>query len=287
MSLEEAMEVVNLFKPLAFFNLTKNIAAYNQQRLAPGNTLDPHPQEIIYVETIRQSIVHCASPCPIPEAPTLAWFEGLKNHGPGQGDPLFPWLADHADEKAMAWFISQEVAGEAGFDDLVAMTQVKMPTRAKLELARNYWDEMGNGVEKKMHGKLLDEVVAYYKIKPTLETTVPEALVLSNLMTAFAVHRRYAWLSLGALGVIEMTAPGRVGQVEKGLARLGVSKKDRQYFGLHATLDIAHSREWNKEIIQPLSKEPETMRQIAEGAYLRLWAGAQCYARYRGELGVG
>ena len=45
----------------------------------------------------------------------------------------------------MRWFLTQEAAGEAGFDDLVAMTQVKLPARAKLELARNYWDEMGRG----------------------------------------------------------------------------------------------------------------------------------------------
>ena len=50
---------------------------------------------------------------------------------------------------------TQEAAGEAGFDDLVAMTQVKLPTRAKLELARNYWDEMGRGNPKGMHGPML------------------------------------------------------------------------------------------------------------------------------------
>ena len=45
----------------------------------------------------------------------------------------------------MRWFLTQEVAGEAGFDDLAALTQVKMPQQAKLEIARNYWDEMGRG----------------------------------------------------------------------------------------------------------------------------------------------
>jgi hypothetical protein len=35
----------------------------------------------------------------------------------------------------ISWFMEQEAAGEAGFDDLVAYTQVKLPARAKLELA--------------------------------------------------------------------------------------------------------------------------------------------------------
>jgi hypothetical protein len=51
----------------------------------------------------------------------------------------------------MLWFLTQEVAGEAGFDDLLALTQVKMPITAKLEMARNYWDEMGRGRETAMH----------------------------------------------------------------------------------------------------------------------------------------
>jgi hypothetical protein len=55
----------------------------------------------------------------------------------------------------MKWFLTQEVAGEAGFEDLTALTQVKLPPRAKLELARNYWDEMGRGNAKGMHGPLL------------------------------------------------------------------------------------------------------------------------------------
>jgi hypothetical protein len=65
-----------------------------------------------------------------------AVFERLKDDGPGQGDALFPWLAQSADLQQMRWFLQQEVAGEAGFDDLLALTQVKMPSQAKLEMAR-------------------------------------------------------------------------------------------------------------------------------------------------------
>ena len=56
------------------------------------------------------------------------WFEALEATGPGQGDPLFPWLAEQAALDEMRWFLEQEAAGEAGFDDLVALTQVKLPT---------------------------------------------------------------------------------------------------------------------------------------------------------------
>ena len=84
----------------------------------------------------------------------IDWFEELRETGPGQGDPLFPWIAEVATREEMLWFLTQEVAGEAGFDDLLAITQVKMPVTAKLEMARNYWDEMGRGKDTAMHGPL-------------------------------------------------------------------------------------------------------------------------------------
>ena len=36
--------------------------------------------------------------------------------GPGQGDPLFPWLAEEASRDELRWFFEQEAAGEAGFE---------------------------------------------------------------------------------------------------------------------------------------------------------------------------
>lgn len=259
--------------------LTRMLATYNQFRLQPGSELQPHPHEIAYVEDLRSQVKEM-----VPANAPYSWYESLTKLGPGQNDPLHIFLAEQATKEQMIWFLSQEAAGEAGFDDLVAMTQVKMPVQAKLEMARNYWDEMGRGDEWGMHGRLLEGVIKYFEIKPSNETTVDESLQLANLMTAMAVHRRYAYHSVGALGAIEMTAPGRVSLVDRGLERLGVPSDARRYFTLHAALDIKHSREWNREVIEPLW--PIAGQAIAEGAYLRLWAGLLTYRRYRAELGI-
>lgn len=74
------------------------------------------------------------------------------------------WLAEQATLDQIRWFFEQEAAGEAGFDDLVAMTQVKLPKLPKLELARNYWDEMGRGQAAGMHGPMLDALVETLKV---------------------------------------------------------------------------------------------------------------------------
>jgi hypothetical protein len=116
---------------------------------------------------------------------------------------------------------------------------------------------------------------------------VAESLALGNLMIALATRRPYAYHSVGALGVIELTAPGRSKQVNRALARLGVDAHERQYFALHATLDEQHSAAWNTEVLLSLAaEEPRATRAMAEGALLRLTAGARCFERYRRELGV-
>jgi hypothetical protein len=238
-----------------------------------------------WIEAERAAVVAPAADAPTDADGFAAWFEALKADGPGQGDALFPWLAETATREELRWFLQQEVAGEAGFDDLVAMTQVKMPAQAKMELANNYWDEMGRGNIKGMHGPMLDALAATLDLRPSIEGTVWESLALANTMVAFATSRRYAWHAVGALGVVELTAPGRSKCVAQGLRRLGLSNKERLYFDLHAVLDVKHSEDWNREVLRPLvSEDPGRARFIAEGALMRLACGARCFDRYRREL---
>jgi Iron-containing redox enzyme len=243
--------------------------------------------EVEFVESLRREIAPLVADIPDDVEGFIAWFERLRETGPGQGHALFPWLAAHATLDQMTWFLLQEVAGEAGFDDLLAMTQVQMPERAKLEMARNYWDEMGRGRAKGMHGPMLGRLADYFDVNPTPDDVVPESLALGNTMIALARHRRYAFHSVGALGVIEMTAPTRAGHVNNALRRLGVPAKKRHYFAVHAVLDVKHSECWNREVLRPLvAEDPRRARAIGEGAVMRLWHGARCFERYCHEFGL-
>lgn len=238
-----------------------------------------------FLDELRRDAAGEAARAPTDPDGFIAWFEGLKQSGPGQSDPLFPWLATQASMDEMRWFLAQEAAGEAGFDDLVAYTQVKLPVRAKLELARNYWDEMGRGNPRGMHGPMLDALVERLAIEPDIDSTCWESLALANAMTAMATSRRHAWHSVGALGVIELTAPGRSAATAAGLRRLGFSARERRYFDVHAVLDVRHSAAWNAEAIRPLVEEdPRRATAMAEGALIRLRCGERCFERYRAEL---
>ena len=276
----------------------QQLAHWNRRRLAPAFPADDWQAGIArdatmlrleggFIEELRAEIANRAAEAPTDADGFIAWFEALKENGPGQGDPLFPWLAEQASRDELRWFLQQEAAGEAGFDDLVAMTQVKLPTRPKLELARNYWDEMGQGREIGMHGPMLNSLVDTLDLEPEIETTVWESLALANAMTAMASARRYAWHSVGALGVVELTAPGRSACTAAGLKRIGLSGKERRYFTLHAVLDVKHSEAWNREALRPLVEEdPRRATAIAEGALMRLRCGERCFQRYRAHFGL-
>jgi heme oxygenase-like protein len=283
---------------LGFAKFQRELARYNATRFrtqlpdeAPDGAINREASwsraEIEFIDALRRAVAPLATNLPEDVNGFVAWFEALKYGGPGQGDPLFPFLAEAANREQMKWFLWQEVAGEAGFDDLLAMTQVKMPEQAKLEMARNFWDEMGRGFGKGMHGPMLARLADYFELTPSADDVVPESLALGNTMVALARHRRYAFHSVGALGVIEMTAPTRAGFVDRGLRRLGVPAKKRHYFALHAVLDVKHSEAWNREVVRTLVKEDSRRaRAIAEGALMRLWHGARCFERYRGEFGL-
>lgn len=274
--------------------LHRSLAILNRLRMMPRLAEDAWQlapavleDEQVFLEQARLAVAERAAGAPRSAATFASWFSALETEGPGQGDALFPWLAQHAPMDAMRWFLTQEIAGEAGFDDLTALTQLRMPQRAKLEMARNYWDEMGCGQARGMHGPMLEVLADALGLSPAIETTVWQSLCLANTMAGLAIHRHTAFQAVGALGVIELTAPSRAAMVAAGLKRLGVPAKQRHYFDVHAVLDIRHSQAWIAEVIVPLVEEdPRRAPAIAEGALMRLSCGAACFERYRGELGM-
>jgi pyrroloquinoline quinone (PQQ) biosynthesis protein C len=285
------------FSPLCE-TFQRELAAFNAARLQPAlptpgwretlaHELAMRHDEGDFLESMRAAVAPWLPAAGVAPADFMAWFERLADTGPGQHHPLFDWLAKEAEVADLRWFLTQEAAGEAGFDDLLAYTQVKLPQQPKLECARNYWDEMGHGKGPAMHGVLLARVVDELSLQPSIAHTVPESLALANAMVAMATNRRYAYHSVGALGVIELTAPSRVRKVAEAMRRLGFEARHRAYFDLHAALDVSHAREWLREVIRPLVEgEPSCAVAIAEGALIRLACGERCYERYAAELHV-
>src|SRR5205085_1013375 len=106
-------------------------AAFNARRLRPAlpesawrealhRDMALLAAEHEFIEYQRQQVADRAREAPREASAFADWFAALDHTGPGQHDPLFPYLAEQATHEEMCWFLTQEVAGEAGFDDLVA-----------------------------------------------------------------------------------------------------------------------------------------------------------------------
>src|SRR5205807_6485725 len=116
-----------------FHEFQVGLTRYNEARLQPLLPEDAAANELAreqafaraeveFVEAQRKTLARWDGDVPRKTDAFIAWFERLKASGPGQGDRRFPWLAEHATLEQMKWFLLQEVAGEAGFEDLLAMT---------------------------------------------------------------------------------------------------------------------------------------------------------------------
>src|SRR5437763_1576598 len=94
----------------------RELAKFNHRRLQPAL---PSPgwrnqvgaervvlqAEAEFVDAVRKAIAPLIVDIPETVEGFIAWFERLRTSGPGQGDPLFPWLATTASADEMKWFL--------------------------------------------------------------------------------------------------------------------------------------------------------------------------------------
>ncbi|MCU1376143.1 MAG: hypothetical protein JWO68_3429 [Actinomycetia bacterium] len=184
---------------------------------------------------------------------------------------VYRWLADGATWEQLVEFLALEGGPDAGFDDLVAACQFGLSGRPKLELATNYWDEMGNGSLDGVHTILHDNLVAAIDMPhidrreqpvPALERTAFGGLLATN-----------RWLQpemVGALGLIELQAGPRCRTVLQAFDRLGAPDAAYPFYAVHAEVDPMHGRTWLENAIVPLLEEhPAWGPRIVRGASWR------------------
>jgi len=164
-----------------------------------------------------------------------------------------------------------ECAGEAAFDDLVALAQVGTRGEVKMEMASNYWDEMGRGRQQAVHTHLFHQLIDDLRISAPDAGELPwEVLSGINLMVWSCLHRSNAFRAQGVLGAVELLAPQRCTRVVHGALRLGIRKKTVVYYGAHAIIDVGHAEGWLSHVIEAQVRElPDARHGIAEGLLAR------------------
>jgi hypothetical protein len=200
------------------------------------------------------------------------WFFALTHTHPAARHPLYEYIARETSLNGFRLFISQESTVDARFDDLLALTQLGFSGESKLEIGRNYWDELGNGDASRVHTsmfrRILDAIGFPVPDDRELDTT---ALRCGNLLLALASHRIHADYAIGALGITEALAPRRFARVLQAGERLGIESQPLEYFREHISIDVHHTRQWVENVIERrLSTKPSALRQIGSGVLMRL-----------------
>ncbi len=275
--------------------LHRRLAEFNRLRLLPELDVADWQQELRhetelrvveghFIEADRAQVREVAQGVPTQPRDFVSWFESLKAVTSQESRRFLTWLATTATRGDMSWFLAQELAGAGALEDLLALTQVKLPRRARLELARDYWDEMGHGHAAAMRSQLLEDLLHDLHADAT-ESPIWESLARDNLMLGLATNRRYAYQSVGALAAIDLFGGERATSVSAGLARLGFSSSASDYFAVRAQLCVLRSYGWLEGAILPLvGQDSRRAIAIAEGGLMRLAADTRCFRCYEREL---
>jgi hypothetical protein len=194
--------------------------------------------------------------------------------------PVYDWVADEATLDEVRAYLTLEGGPDGGFDDLVAVCQIGIEGEPKVELATNYWDEMGRGSLDEVHTELHRQMVEALGLVAVDRRDQPvEALERSLLGSTLATNRALQPELVGALGLLELQAGPRCRRVVKGLERLGCSGDALAFYEEHAVADPRHGKDWLDHVVGPLAERfPDWAPRIVTGAAWRSHVNAAFFA---------
>jgi hypothetical protein len=147
----------------------------------------------------------------------------------------------------------------------------RLTGEAKAAMVEIQYEEYGSGDASSMHSTLFGNTMnalgldssygSYVKVLPgtTLATV--------NLVSMFALHRRWRAALVGHLAVFEMTSVEPMGRYSNALARFGIGPEGRRFYDEHVTADERHALIARDRMVAGLiSAEPELGADLLFGA---------------------
>jgi pyrroloquinoline quinone (PQQ) biosynthesis protein C len=221
------------------------------------------------------------------------WIVDLvRGHRSNVQHPLFDFLANSATYEQLREFVRQETPLDLYFADLLAYLAPGICGRPKLEVAHNFWDEMGRGDAAKAHRALRVRMMDRVGLDESDHVTsagdlVIEEIELVNAYFLSGAVRTYATNLIGMLLATESMAPGRLRRQIEGWRRVGLDDVDMEYLLEHTVVDVGHAEDWMREVVQVIIDErPEEMRGITLGVLRRLDIAGRICDRMMSHLGA-
>ncbi|MUN36899.1 iron-containing redox enzyme family protein [Actinomadura litoris] len=196
------------------------------------------------------------------------------------------YIREEASLREIALFFLAEELVDGRFDDLVALVQLGSSGASKLVMAENYWDEMGEGDLERMHTRLFDQSARYMREQlangdvDTRELECAEVYENASLTLMYAVHRHLVPRALGAMGLMEHSAPPRFQAMVDACTRLEVPPSVIEYQHIHVHVDEDHGAEWLDHVLVPLvRRSPAALREVSMGVLTRERVANAYYTR--------
>lgn len=213
----------------------------------------------------------------------LTWYLDCEKKINKDIDFFIEYMKNQATLEQVAYYICMEEMVDGSFDDLMAIVQLGMPINCKMIAGENYWDEMGNGNLEFVHTSMfktssahMRKVLAEKNITP--ETPPKECLMNGNILLMWAVRREYNMRLIGAMGLVEGSAPTRFGATTQALERLNQPKEVIAYHKAHIGIDTHHSDAWFNTVLQHYAEsDTSVIQELAMGVLIRYNVAVRYY----------
>lgn len=219
------------------------------------------------------------------------WYKRLHREHREELEAFFEYMATQASAEEIAFYVCMEEQVDGKFDDVIALSQLGLSGDAKLALAENYWDEMGNGAVADMHTVLFEKSAVHMReilsrAGIDVGALVPSAALRNgNILMLYALRRRYALRLLGAVSILEHTAPRRFQKTAQGMRRLGFAEDAVYYHEMHVAVDAKHGDDLFRRVLGPIVEQnPAAAEEIAMGALIRYQTAMAYYRALQGAM---
>ncbi|HEY0474826.1 MAG TPA: iron-containing redox enzyme family protein [Kribbella sp.] len=187
------------------------------------------------------------------------------------GPPLAAHLHRHADLDQFREFVRNRSIYQLKEADPHSFGIPRLGGPAKAALVEIQADEYGGGRPERMHAELFRTTMRWLGLDDTYGRYVPDVpgvtLAISNVMSYFALHRRWIGALVGHLAALEMTSTLPNRRYAAGAARLGASEDQARYFTEHVEADAVHEQIAAHDLCDSYSAEhPEATGDILFGA---------------------
>jgi hypothetical protein len=147
----------------------------------------------------------------------------------------------------------------------------RLTGEAKAAMVEIQYEEYGSGDAASMHSHLFGNTMNALGLDASygsyVEVLPGVTLATVNLVSMFALHRRWLAALVGHLAVFEMTSVEPMGRYSNALARFGIGPEGRRFYDVHVTADERHAMIARDRMVAGLIRaEPELGPDLLFGA---------------------